>query len=118
MGASNRTYAGACHCGAVRFSIKTDLSYSVRCDCSMCRRRGTVMVRCDAADLTVISGRDLVREYRFGTGVAVHHFCGRCGVSTFHRMRKLPDKYAVNACCLDGVDGSALHPFLIDGSKT
>jgi hypothetical protein len=111
------TYHGACHCGAVRFIIKTDLAHAALCDCSLCRRRGAVMVRCNQEDSHVETGRDRLSEYRFGSEVAIHYFCSNCGVYPFHRMRKLPDKFAVNAGCLEGVDPFALQPILIEGSK-
>lgn len=112
-----KVYRGSCHCGGVTFSIRTDLDYSVQCDCSLCRRHVAIMVRCDQDDLEIHSGRELLTEYRFNTQVAVHYFCGKCGVYTFHKMRKLPDKYGVNAGCLDGVDLKALRPVFIEGSK-
>jgi len=109
-------YHGSCHCGCVTFTANLSLDYSARCDCSMCRRHGAIMVRCDQNDLAIESGKDLLSEYRFNTNVAIHYFCSRCGIYTFHKMRKFPDKYAVNAGCLDGVDLSALHPVLIEGA--
>ncbi|NBC35420.1 type I-B CRISPR-associated protein Cas8b1/Cst1 [Novosphingobium sp. FSY-8] len=112
-----QSYHGACHCGAVTFTIRTDPAHSVRCDCSICRRRGGIMLRCDAADLDILSGREHLATYRFGTQVAQHHFCRECGVYTFHRMRKLPDKYAVNAGCLTDLDLTSLTPILIKGSE-
>lgn len=75
------------------------------------------MIRCDHGDLEIQTGQHLLTEYRFNTNVAIHYFCGRCGVYTFHKMRKLPDKYAINAGCIDGIDPSALRPILIEGSK-
>ena len=83
----------------------------------MCRRRGAIMLRCDQSDLDVRTGRNLLTDYRFNTKVAVHQFCRRCGVYTFHKMRKLPDKYAINAACIDGIDLTALRPISIEGSK-
>jgi hypothetical protein len=83
----------------------------------MCRRRGAIMLRCDQDDLDIQSGREALSEYRFNSNVAIHYFCGRCGTYTFHRMRKLPEKYAINAGCLEDLDLSALHPILIEGSK-
>jgi hypothetical protein len=83
----------------------------------MCRRRGAIMVSCDQHDLEIRSGREQLTEYRFNTKVAIHYFCGQCGIYTFHRMRKLPDKYAVNAGCLEDVDLAGLSPILIEGSK-
>lgn len=111
-------YRGSCHCGAVTFRLRTDLGSSVRCDCSICRRHGAIMVRCDAADLHIESGQDQLTEYRFNSAVAIHSFCKRCGIYTFHRMRKLPDKYGVNAGCIEGLDLSTLTPIFIEGSKT
>ena len=109
------TYRGSCHCGSVTFTIRTDPTYSVRCDCSICRRHGAIMVRCDRNDLEIHTGRDSLVEYQFNTRVAIHYFCGECGIYTFHKMRKLPDKYGVNAGCLD--DLPALQPIFIEGSK-
>jgi len=34
---------GACHCGAVAFEVETPAEPAVRCNCSLCRRRGAVM---------------------------------------------------------------------------
>lgn len=112
-----KTYSGSCHCGGVTFTVRADLERSARCDCSMCRRRGAIMVSCDESDLTIRTGRELLTEYRFNTKVAVHYFCGRCGIYTFHKMRKLPDKYAINAGCIEDIDLSVLAPILIEGSK-
>lgn len=112
-----KTYRGSCHCGDVKFTIKTDLDYSVRCNCSLCRRRGAIMVRCDQNDLHIHTGAELLTEYRFNTNVAIHYFCERCGVYTFHKMRKLPDKYAINAGCIEDIDLSDLRPIDIDGYK-
>jgi len=75
------------------------------------------MVSCNAADLEMLTGEDQLVEYRFNTNVAIHQFCGRCGIYTFHRMRKAPDTYAVNAGCLEEVDPFALSPVLIEGAK-
>jgi len=75
------------------------------------------MVSCDRGNLDVQTGQEVLTEYRFNTNVAIHYFCKKCGIYTFHKMRKNPDKYAVNAGCLEGVDLSNLRPILIEGSK-
>ena len=74
------------------------------------------MVRCHEDCLRVDVGRELLCEYRFNTNVAIHYFCSTCGVYTFHKMRKLPDHYAVNVGCIEGIDLSTLHPSMIKGS--
>lgn len=75
------------------------------------------MVRCDQTNLEILTGQTQLSEYRFNTNAAIHYFCRNCGVYTFHKMRKLPDKYAVNAGCLDEIDLSALQPTVIEGAK-
>jgi len=105
-----KKYKGRCHCGSVTFEVFTNIENSVICDCSICRRRGTTMVRCDERDLVILSGSDVLSMYQFNTFVAEHYFCKICGIYTFHKMRKLPDKFGVNAGCLEEVDPTKLNP--------
>lgn len=64
---------GACHCGAVRFTVKLaqGLEKPRRCDCSLCRIRGAVVVTAYLGDLTIESGADILQLYRFNTMVRV-----------------------------------------------
>jgi hypothetical protein len=57
------------------------------------------MVPHDAFEL--ISGRDALVSYRFGTGTAEHLFCRHCGIKSFYQPRSHPDAWSVNANCLD-----------------
>ena len=41
-------YKGACHCGTVTYEIKTEVNFGAVCDCSICRRKGALMVFCRA----------------------------------------------------------------------
>ena len=97
--------AGACHCGTVRFRVTLldGLRQPRRCDCSLCRMRGAVVVSARVDDLVVVEGREALTEYRFHTGTARHFFCARCGIYTHHRRRSNPDQYGVNVACLAGV---------------
>jgi hypothetical protein len=96
---------GACHCGAVQFSVKlTDgLHTARRCNCSYCRMRGAVAVSADLDGLTVVAGSDSLSTYRFGTMTATHHFCSSCGIYTHHQRRSNPNQYGVNVACLEGM---------------
>jgi hypothetical protein len=49
----------------------------------------------------LVTGRDALTSYRFGTGAADHLFCATCGVKSFYRPRSHPDGWSVNANCLD-----------------
>ena len=96
---------GACHCGAVRFTVKlTDgLRTARRCNCSFCRMRGAVAVSAELDGITVDQGNDVLTEYQFNTGTARHYFCSVCGIYTFHRRRSNNGQYGVNVACLEGI---------------
>ena len=97
---------GGCHCGAVRFRVRltNGLDTATRCNCSMCRMRGAVVVFAQVdGGLTILSGEDKLGHYQFNTGTAHHYFCSVCGIYTHHQRRLDPTQYAINAACLDGV---------------
>ena len=49
----------------------------------------------------LMTGREALTSYRFGTGAAEHLFCRQCGVKSFYQPRSHPDAWSVNANCLD-----------------
>jgi hypothetical protein len=104
---------GGCHCGAVRFEaeVASPPVPAFDCNCSVCRMTGFlhIMVAHDRFDL--ISGRDALISYRFGTGAAEHLFCRHCGVKSFYQPRSHPDAWSVNANCLDGPVKLAIEQF-------
>ncbi|MFX1677113.1 GFA family protein [Paraburkholderia sp. A2WS-5] len=112
------TLHGSCHCGAVRFAVRTALTPASRCNCSLCRRKGALMSPLFAAsELTIVSGQDNLTLYQFNTRVAKHYFCKHCGIYPFHQTRKDPVRWRVNLGCLDGVDPYALEAGLNDGAS-
>ena len=52
-------------------------------------------------DFELLTGREALASYRFGTGAAEHLFCSQCGVKSFYQPRSHPDAWSVNAHCLD-----------------
>ncbi|WP_028222099.1 GFA family protein [Paraburkholderia oxyphila] len=109
---------GSCHCGAVRFEVRTALTPASRCNCSLCRRKGALMSPLFAAgELTIVSGKDALTLYQFNTRVAKHYFCRHCGIYPFHQTRKDPALWRVNLGCLEGVDVYSLEAGLNDGAS-
>ena len=100
----NRRYEGACHCGAVRFSIETDFPELTTCDCSICKRKNALMVKVHESKFELLAGKDDLTEYRFHTLTARHFFCRTCGIYPFHRKRVTPDYFGINVHCLEGFD--------------
>jgi hypothetical protein len=94
---------GGCHCGAVRFEaeLAEPPVPALDCSCSICRMTGFLHVLVPHDRFELLTGRDALAAYRFGTGAAEHLFCGRCGVKSFYQPRSHPDAWSLNARCLD-----------------
>jgi hypothetical protein len=96
---------GQCHCGAVKFEAELldGLDKPVRCNCSMCRMKGAVMVFATLGSIRVTEGEEFLSTYEFHSKVAKHRFCAKCGIHLFHQRRFDPDQYGVNVAVLEGV---------------
>lgn len=96
---------GGCHCGAVRFRVRLaqGLASAGRCTCSYCRMKASISVTVAGGGFQLLHGKDALGTYRFGSGVAAHHFCRICGINTHHHRSSVPGEIAVSAACLDGV---------------
>ncbi len=94
---------GGCHCGAVRFEARLPGPPvpALDCNCSICAMTGFLHVMVPHAELELVSGRDALTAYRFGTGAAEHLFCRTCGVKSFYQPRSHPDCWSLNAHCFD-----------------
>ncbi|WP_144147062.1 GFA family protein [Paraburkholderia sp. BCC1884] len=109
---------GSCHCGAVKFELRTPFLPAARCNCSLCRRKGALMTPLfPKSALTILQGEDSLTVYQFNTRVAKHYFCKHCGIYPFHQTRKDPALWRVNIGCLDGVDPYAFEAGVADGAS-
>jgi hypothetical protein len=108
-------HSGGCHCGHVRYEVKTDLEPVMSCNCSICQKWGALLTFVPAPQFTLLSGEDDLTDYQFNKKIVHHLFCSHCGVASFARGTG-PDgleMIAVNVRCLDGVEieGLKLTPF-------
>ena len=99
-----RTYHGSCHCGAVTFEVDADLSKLGECNCSICRKKGSVHHRVPEDRFRLLTGADVLRKYQFNKKIATHFFCPNCGIHTFSHPRTAPEMFNVNIRCLDDFD--------------
>jgi hypothetical protein len=115
-----KTDLGSCHCGTVRFEIRTDEPWdpSFPCDCSLCARKGAVMGEAPRAALRVTTGADKIGIYTWNTGEAQHYSCSVCGIYTHHVMRGCTDRVGVNMACIEGIDIFALGPLQVGSGKS
>ena len=105
--------SGGCHCGAVRFEaeVAEPPLRALDCNCSICRMTGFLHLMVPHERFELVTGRDALTGYRFGTGTAEHLFCRNCGVKSFYQPRSHPDAWSVNAHCLDEPVELEVEPF-------
>ncbi len=78
-------YQGACHCGAISYTYRTNLpveDWSVRaCQCSFCRGHGAVCTSDPQGSVQFsLAQPSEVSHYRFAKSTADFLVCRRCGV--------------------------------------
>ena len=94
-----------CHCGLVEAEIKINaISKLLRCNCSICKRKGAIMSMVKNEDFKIVKGEDVLKVYQFHTKVAKHYFCRECGIYTHHNPRSNPSMTGFNVACIDEID--------------
>ena len=65
-----------CHCGTIeaKINISDNLGKILRCNCSICKRKGSVMSMVKNEDFKIVKGEDKLKLYQFHTKVAKHYF--------------------------------------------
>ncbi len=80
-----KTYAGSCHCGAVRFEINADIDHVRACDCSICAKRGALIHRVAPDAFRLLTPLEELSVYRWGSLTAADYFCSVCGILPFRK---------------------------------
>ena len=110
-----------CHCGGVEAVVNVPekgFEKILRCNCSICKKKGYIIGVLGSDDFKLVKGEDLLTLYQFYTKTAQHYFCKLCGVYTHHKRRRYPDQIAVNFACLDDlVLPEDIHIGLVDGAS-
>tara|TARA_B100000242_G_C42965144_1_gene447731 strand:+ start:581 stop:940 length:360 start_codon:yes stop_codon:yes gene_type:complete len=108
-----------CHCGSFEAEIIIEkLSKILRCNCSICKRKGTIMSMVKNENFKIIKGQDKLKLYQFHTKVAKHFFCSICGIYTHHNPRSNPAMTGFNVGCIEDIDTFKLEDvFINDGNN-
>ena len=115
-----QTYKGSCHCGAVKYTIESaPITGAMSCNCSMCRRSGTLLAFVPQTAFKLESGDDAMTSYKFNKHIIDHVFCKGCGIKSFAhgKGRDGTPMIAINVRCLDGVDPDKLEIKHVDGAS-
>jgi len=108
-----------CHCGAIEaeINIQGNIEKLLRCNCSLCKRKGAIMSMVKNENYKIIKGEDKLILYQFHTKVAKHYFCSICGIYTHHNPRSNPAMTGFNLGCVDEIDTFTLKNILINDGQ-
>ena len=107
-----------CHCGKIEANIYVEsLDKILRCNCSLCKRKGAIMSMVKNEDFKIVKGQDELKLYQFHTHVAKHYFCLNCGVYTHHNPRSNPSMTGFNLGCIDEIDSFKLKDINLNDGK-
>lgn len=111
---------GSCLCGGVKLSAVRKPRTLTQCNCSVCRRYGTLWAYYTRGTATVTAPRGALVRYRVKPGGLYFVHCKTCGcVTQWESPRKTPDaRFALNGRLLEA-DAIARVPIkMLDGDKT
>ncbi len=112
--------AGACHCGAVRLVLPRRPRTLTACNCSICRRYGTLWAYYRATMVRVEHARGATAAYLWGSRRLRFVRCARCGcVTHWERARPTPSsRMGVNARLFDPEALGEVRIRRLDGART
>lgn len=114
-----KTYTGGCQCGKVRYEVQAEIDQVIRCNCSRCRKSGSLLAAALKDDFKLLSGEGETTDFQFHKHVIHHPFCKTCGIQSY-AYGKGPggkDMVMINVRCLDGVDANSFKVMDFDGAK-
>ena len=76
-----------CHCGGFEAEVnipEKGIEKVMRCNCTLCKRKGYVIGVLGENDFKIIKGENLLKLYQYFTNTAKHYFCSICGIHLIH----------------------------------
>lgn len=109
-----------CHCGAVRVEIPRRPKSITNCNCSICRRYGTLWAYYKASDVRVLHEPGATESYAWGDKRLRFVRCATCGcVINWERVVPVPGaRVGVNARNFDPEALGDVRIRRLDGAKT
>ena len=103
-------YKGSCHCGKVAFEAEGEIGKVLACNCSMCRRKGSLLWFIPKTQFKLLTPDSNAGTYLFNKHVIRHRFCTTCGIHPYAEATdpKGNPTAAINVRCLEGIDPETL----------
>lgn len=96
---------GGCHCGAIRYSMPTEVAHHALCHCQDCRRHaGAPLVGWGLVGQDALEVNGTPKIYT-SSEHGRRHFCGDCGTGLFYTNEAIfPGQIDVQTATLDDPD--------------
>ena len=109
-----------CHCGAVTVAIPRPPEALTNCDCSICRRYGTLWAYFESPEVSIDAAPGATEEYSWGRKSIAFVRCGTCGCITHWRplAAKRGTRMGVNARNFAPEQLGPVRIRLLDGAVT
>lgn len=112
--------SGACHCGAVCWTLAERPQWLTRCNCSYCRRAGALWAQTDHDTVVLDYDPAAVVRYVHGDRLLAFISCANCGCTThYESVNPTTDKrMKVNCAMADPADIAGVRIRHFDGAGT
>jgi hypothetical protein len=113
-------HAASCHCGKVQIEV-AELPPSVTdCNCSICRRYGSLWAHCKRDQVRLQAEPDALAAYVWGDRTIEFWHCRHCGCMTHYTsVEGQPEnRFVINARMLPLASLAALRVRRLDGNDT
>ena len=110
----------SCHCGAVRLQVAERPQRLTSCNCSICRRLGTLWAYYARDQLTIVQGAGTTVPYIQGDRTLALHHCPICGCVTHWEGLPAGDvaRVAINARLIDPAELEGVPVRRFDGADS
>lgn len=110
-------YKGSCHCGRVALEVEGTIENAMACNCSICRRKGSLMWFVPWEMLQLLTPEEAAGTYTFNKHAIKHRFCPVCGIHPYGEGtdREGNSMAAINIRCLEDTDITAVPVRNFDG---
>jgi hypothetical protein len=106
----------SCHCGAVKLEVESAPTQLTSCNCSICRRLGTLWCYYAPSQVRVTGA---TATYRWGDKMLDLHRCNTCGcVTHWVSIDPATNRMGVNARLMDPVVIADVRVRRFDGADT
>src|SRR5262245_45648310 len=111
---------GSCHCGRIRVELSRRPRSLTNCNCSICRRYGTLWAYYKAAEVKIVAAPDATADYSWGRKSQRFVRCSTCGcVINWEKLAATSEsRVGVNARLFDPDAIGPVRIRLLDGAST